>query len=260
MRGDADVAAAAALLAEPARAALVLAVMDDGPLSASELAARAGIAISTASEHLARLVAGGFLAATKSGRHRYYELADADVAAAVEALALVAPQPRVRSLREATRAELLRYARTCYDHLAGQLGVALTRALEHDKALTRHDDTYVLGRRAETRFRALGIDLAELNRLRRPLVRGCLDWSERELHLAGALGAALTQRLHELGWLVRRAGNRSIAVTPAGRAGFASEFSLDVGDGAGRPHDGRRAGREWQSPRPPARRAATTRH
>jgi DNA-binding transcriptional ArsR family regulator len=228
MRGDADVAAAAALLAEPARAALVLAVIDDGPLPASELAARAGIAPSTASEHLARLVTGGFLTTAKSGRHRYYELADPTVAAAVEALAIVAPQPRIRSLRDATRSELIRYARTCYDHLAGEVGVGVTRALERDRALARRDGTYVLGPRAEHRFATLGVDLDELKRQRRPLVRGCLDWSQRELHVAGALGAALTARLFKLGWIQRRTGNRAIAVTDAGRAGLARELGLEL--------------------------------
>lgn len=228
MRGDADIPAAAALLAEPARAALVLAVIDDGPLPASELAARAGIAPSTASEHLARLVDGGFLTTTKSGRYRYYELADPAVAAAVEALALVAPQPPVRSLRDATRSELVRYARTCYDHLAGEVGVAVARSLEREEAIRRIDGTYVLGGRAQARFAALGIDLAELERQRRPLIRGCLDWSERDLHLAGALGAALTERLLVLGWIKRRPGHRAVAVTAAGGAGFTSAFGIDL--------------------------------
>jgi DNA-binding transcriptional ArsR family regulator len=230
MRGDADVAAAAALLAEPARAALLLAVMDDGPLPASELAARAGIAPSTASEHLARLVAGGFLASTKSGRRRYYELADPAVARAVEALAVVAPQPQVHSLREATRGELLRSARTCYDHIAGRLGVAVARALEREQALARRDGTYVLGRRAAGRFAALGIDLNELDQQRRPLVRGCLDWSERDLHLAGALGAALTERLFDLGWIKRRDGNRSLEVTNLGREWLAAELRVELAE------------------------------
>jgi DNA-binding transcriptional ArsR family regulator len=228
MKGDADVAAAAALLAEPARAALVLAVMDDGPLPASELAARAGIAPSTASEHLARLVEGGFLTKKKSGRHRYYELADPAIAGAVEAVAIVAPQAPIRSLKEATRSQLLRYARTCYDHLAGEVGVAVARALERDGALARRDRTFVLGRRAHARFTALGIDLGELERQRRPLVRGCLDWSERDLHVAGGLGAALTERLLALGWIKQRAGHRSVELTDAGRAGLAAEFGLDI--------------------------------
>jgi DNA-binding transcriptional ArsR family regulator len=226
--GDADVAAAAALLAEPARTALLLAVMEDGPLPASELAARGGIAPSTASEHLARLVDAGFLAKEKSGRHRHYKLANPSVAAAVEALAIVAPQPPVRSLRDATRSDMLRYARTCYDHLAGEVGVALSRALERSGVLVRRDGTYVLGRRAKTRLAPFGIDVRRLEHQRRPVVLSCLDWSERELHVSGALGAALVERLFALGWIKRRAGNRSVELTDAGRAGLAREFGVDL--------------------------------
>jgi DNA-binding transcriptional ArsR family regulator len=211
-KGEADVAAAAALLAEPARAALVVALTEDEALPASALAARAGIAPSTASEHLRRLVNGGFLVARKNGRHRYYSLADDAVADAVEALACVAPQPPVRSLREATKSELIRSARTCYDHLAGRLGVAVAAALEREQVVIRRNGGYELGPRAEARCASLGIDLGELEKQRRPVVRGCLDWSERELHVAGALGAALADRLLELGWIARREGNRSVEI------------------------------------------------
>jgi DNA-binding transcriptional ArsR family regulator len=227
MQGDADIAAAAALLAEPARAALVTAVIADGALPVTDLAERAKIAPSTASEHLARLVDGGFLTAEKHGRHRYYRLADPAVAAAVEALALVAPQPPVRSLREATRSELLREARTCYDHLAGRVGVELARSLERNGTLVRRNGGYELGPESSARLETVGVDLAALERLRRPVVRGCLDWSERELHVAGALGAALADRFFELGWIRRRDGNRSVEVTAQGRAGFSSELGLD---------------------------------
>jgi DNA-binding transcriptional ArsR family regulator len=212
-----DLAAAATLLAEPARAELVLATLADGPLTASELASRAGIARSTASGHLGRLVEGGFLVVTDRGRHRYYELAGAEVAEAVEALARVAPRQPARSLREANRSELLREARTCYDHLAGRLGVELAAALERRSVIARKDGDYVLGDRAASELAALGIELEPLSELRRPLVRGCLDWSERELHLAGALGAALNARLFELGCVVRRDRTRSVAVTESGR-------------------------------------------
>ena len=227
MQGDADIAAAAALLAEPARAALVTAVIADGALPVTDLAERAGIAPSTASEHLSRLVAGGFLDSEKRGRHRYFRLADPAVAAAVEALALVAPQPPVRSLREATRSELLRDARTCYDHLAGKVGVALAQSLERQRVLVRSNGDFVLGPRAAARLAALGVELAPLEGLRRPLVRGCLDWSERELHVAGSLGAALANRFFELGWIKRRDGNRSVEVTSQGRAAFASELGFE---------------------------------
>jgi DNA-binding transcriptional ArsR family regulator len=227
MRGDADIAAAAALLAEPARAVLMTAVIADGELPATDLAARAQIAPSTASEHLARLVAGGFLTSTRSGRHRYYRLADPAVAAAIEALALVAPQPPVRSLREANRSELLREARTCYDHLAGRVGVELARSLERDGTLVRRNGGYALGSKSAARLAELGIDAAPLEDLRRPVVRGCLDWSERELHVAGALGAALAERFFELGWIKRRAGNRSVEVTAQGRVGFSDALGIE---------------------------------
>jgi DNA-binding transcriptional ArsR family regulator len=199
-----------------------------GPLPASDLAARAGVALSTASEHLARLVAGGFLASERSGRHRFYRLADRAVAEAVEALAIVAPQPPVRSLREATRSELIRYARTCYDHLAGEVGVALARSLERKRVVVRRDGTYILGRQATARLAELGIDLPELKRRRRPLLRACLDWSEREPHLAGALGAAITERLFELGWITRRRGNRSVELTAEGRSGLEAQLGVEL--------------------------------
>jgi DNA-binding transcriptional ArsR family regulator len=219
---DADVSAPARLLAQPARAALVLAIVERGAMPASELAARAGIAPSTTSEHLGLLVDGGFLVAAKRGRQRYYSLADPAVAEAIEALSRIAPQRRVRSLREATKSELIREGRTCYDHLAGRLGVAFARALERHEVVVRRNGTYELGAEAEPRLAAVGVevDLDAIARGRRPLVRGCLDWSERELHVAGALGAALTTRLFELGWIERRDANRSIAVTDAGREGF----------------------------------------
>jgi DNA-binding transcriptional ArsR family regulator len=221
MHSEPDLAAAAALVAQPARAELVLAVLADGPLTASELAARAGIARSTASGHLGRLVAGGFLAVSGRGRNRYYELSGADVAEAVEALSRVAPQRAPRSLREATRNELLREARTCYDHLAGRLGVAFAGALERRGIVQRVDGDYALGRQAAAELALLGIELEPLSAQRRPLLRGCLDWSERELHVAGSLGAALTARLFELGCIARRDATRSVAVTEAGRELFA---------------------------------------
>lgn len=213
---ETDVAAAASLLAEPARAELVLALMDGSTLSAAALAGRAGIAASTASGHLARLTQSGWLTVLKRGRHRYYTIASADVAAAVEALSLVAPRRQARTLREATRGELIKHARTCYDHLAGELGVAMTRSLEQRDALARRDGTLVAGARFDDALHTFGVDGDLLRRQRRALVRGCVDWTERELHVAGAFGAAITARLFELGYLARRDTTRSVVVTPAG--------------------------------------------
>jgi len=226
MDGDADVAAAAALIGEPARAALLLALMEEEQLPARELAARARIAPSTASGHLARLVDGGLITGERSGRHRYFRLADPAVATALEALSTIAPARPVRSLRDASISEAIRHARTCYDHLAGRLGVELTAALEREGVLVHDGSRFELGRTA--RLTQLGIDVDSLARRRRPLVRPCLDWSERRRHVAGSLGAALAERLFELGWLKRRPTNRSVEITPLGVGQLRAEFGLEL--------------------------------
>jgi len=228
VKGDVDVAAAAALIGEPTRAVLLLALIEEATLPASELAARARVAASTASEHLARLVAGGLIVGERQGRHRYYRLADPAVATAVEALSAIAPEMPVRALREAAIGEAIRYARTCYDHLAGRLGVELTSSLERDHVLILKGDSYSLGRAARTRLAEIGIDLGELEQQRRTLVRPCLDWSERRRHVAGALGAVLARRLFELEWLRTRNGNRSVEVTPLGQARLLAEFGVEL--------------------------------
>lgn len=228
MKGDADVAAAAALIGEPARAALLLALMEAEPLPARELAARAGIAPSTASGHLAKLVSGGLLTGERRGRHRYFRLAQPAVAEALEALSTIAPTRSIHSLREATVADALRYARTCYDHLAGRLGVELAAALERERVVVRSNGAYVLGRNAPARLAALGIELVAIEKQRRRLVRACLDWSEHQPHIAGALGAALADRLFELGWLRRRPANRSVEVTATGRALLRAQLGIEL--------------------------------
>jgi DNA-binding transcriptional ArsR family regulator len=217
-----DLAAAAALVAEPVRAELVLAVLADGPLTASELAARARIARSTASGHLGRLVSGGFLTVSGRGRNRYYELSGTDVAEAIEALSRVAPQRQPRSLREATRNELMREARTCYDHLAGRLGVGLTEALVRRKLLLPRDTSYELTATGAETLAGLGVDVAGARSRQRAFARACLDWSERRPHLAGSLGAALADALLANGWLRRRPNDRALTVTPRGRSGLGS--------------------------------------
>jgi DNA-binding transcriptional ArsR family regulator len=227
LNGDADVAAVAGLIGEPARASLLLALAESPELSAGELAARAGIAASTASGHLARLTAARLVVAKRAGRQRLFRLADPTVADALEALAAIAPRRPVRSLREAHVGEALRRARTCYDHLAGRLGVELTAALARDGVVVDGEQPR-LGPAAPERLDALGIDLSSLESGRRPLVRTCLDWSERRPHLAGAVGAALATRLFELGWIERRPANRSVAVTTRGRLALREEFGLDV--------------------------------
>ncbi|WP_326837981.1 helix-turn-helix transcriptional regulator [Amycolatopsis rhabdoformis] len=237
MDGDADIAATAALFADPARVRVLVALGDGRALAASVLAAEAGLSAQGTSSHLAKLLSAGLVTAERSGRHRFYRLAGA-APELLETLARFSPPRPVRSLREGTRAEALRTARTCYDHVAGRLGVTLTAALvshgalitvDGDPTTARRpgdrisaqlpDHPYALGPSAATVFGALGVDLAAASSARRPLLRFCLDWSEQRHHLAGALGAALTHRLLDAGWLRHRAeAHRAVRLTDAGSA------------------------------------------
>lgn len=245
IRGDADLAAVGALLAEPARARILLALADGRALPATALAAEAGIAASTASGHLGRLLDAGLLSVRQQGRHRYYELAGRQVAEMIEALAQVAPPAPVRSLREGTRAHALRRARTCYDHLAGRLGVALFGALIEQRLVTggdgRHhperaredrlsrpgrDIQYALTPAGDARLRNLGVALPEDDPSAIPL-RYCVDWTEQAHHLSGAVGRALTTWMLDQGWLQRLPRSRALRITDAGSRGLSDEFGID---------------------------------
>lgn len=220
---DVDIAAIAQLIADPSRARMLEALVDKQILSAGVLADRAGISPQTASTHLAKLVQCGLLTLITQGRQRYYTLANAEVAHALEALAVIAPPAKIRSLREAIVAEQLHLARTCYDHLAGRLGVELTQALQHAGMLQLEEQNrrYRLTDIGTCFLTEFGIDLENLRRLRRAFALPCLDWSERRYHLAGALGAALLDRLFQLGWIQRRmAGDRTVLLTESGEAGL----------------------------------------
>lgn len=251
MHGDADISVPAGLLSDPARARVLLALADGRALPASRLADEAGVAASTASEHLAKLRAAGMLTVQTHGRYRYYRIADARVVRAVEALAEIAPAAPVRSLRQGTRAHALRRGRLCYDHLAGGLGVALMGALIDAGAIDGGDGARHPGAAATDRLSAPGhdvdyrltdhgarmlatvdVDPDRLRGRRRPLIRYCLDWTEQRHHLAGSLGAALTARLFELDWLRRAHVNRAVQLTDAGRAGLASAVGMVI-DNAG---------------------------
>jgi DNA-binding transcriptional ArsR family regulator len=228
MDADVDLAAAASLIGDAARAAMLVALADVDALPAGELARRARVTAPTASAHLAKLEAGGLVAAERLGRHRYFRLAAPTVAAALEALAVIAPRREVRSLRDADAGAALRRARTCYDHLAGAAGVDLLAALVRQQALRRDGDEYRLLHSGERLLSSIGVDVAEARTARRAFARPCLDWSERRYHLAGALGAALTSRLLELGWLARRPSTRAVTITDAGCAGLSETFGLEL--------------------------------
>ncbi|PWC43187.1 ArsR family transcriptional regulator [Azospirillum sp. TSO22-1] len=216
----------AAAIGDTARANILAALMDGRALTAGELAWHAGVSAPTTSGHLARLRQAGLVAEERQGRHRYHRLAGPEVAHALEALMAVAASGPPRHRPTGPRDEALRAARTCYDHLAGRLGVGLADALQARGHVVIADGAGSLTE-AGGRFLsgALGIDLAAA-RSGRPLCRTCLDWSERRPHLAGRLGAALCARCFELGWIEPVRDSRAVAVTEAGRRGFAEAFGL----------------------------------
>jgi DNA-binding transcriptional ArsR family regulator len=225
---DVDIAAVGTLLGDRARAAMLAALGGGGALPAADLAQAAGVSPPTASAHLARLVNGGILAAERRGRHRYFAIANVRVASAIEALASIAPTAEAHSLRQVETGAALRVARTCYDHVAGQVGVALCEAMVRKRLIKLHDDEAELtpsGRRVLEDF---GLDLETLHKRRRPLLLLCLDWSEERHHLAGAAGAALAARMLELGWIERSGRGRALKVSPQGQAGLAEQFGVSA--------------------------------
>jgi DNA-binding transcriptional ArsR family regulator len=227
MLADAPVASVAALVADRTRASMLLALADGRVLPACDLAALAGVKAPTASAHLSRLVAGGLLAVEREGRHALFRLASPEVARALEALATLAPPRAAGSFREAQHGKALRLARSCYDHLAGQLGVALTAALLRRGALRQRGAAYLLTPAGERMLRRLRVDVESARRSRRAFARPCLDWSERRPHLAGALGAAVLDGLLAEEWLRRSRSGRALEVTAPGWRGLRSAFDLD---------------------------------
>jgi DNA-binding transcriptional ArsR family regulator len=223
---DPNIAFVANLLADPSRAAMCLALAGGEARPAGELAARAGVSAQTASNHLAKLIAGRILRVEQQGRWRYYRLAGADVGHVVEALAVVAPplpHPVADDGMDDT-ARRLKNARTCYSHLAGRLGVALADALVAERWLEDDDRRYRLTPTGTHALRALGIDV-EPRRAQAP-ARRCLDWTERRPHVAGPVGTALATLALDRGWIRRLRGTRAVVVTPPGRTQLEKVFNL----------------------------------
>jgi DNA-binding transcriptional ArsR family regulator len=241
--GDADIAALASLLADPARCKVLLALDDGRALPASVLADEAGVSRSTASSHLGKLTDAGLLTVQSHGRHRYYRLAGVEVAELLERLGQLAPSRPVRSLREGTSAARLRSARTCYDHFAGKLGVALMGSLldrdvlvggdgHYDPQRHRHDTLSNHGHDVDYRLSAAGSAFladvgVELPSGSRPLIRYCIDWTEQSHHLSGGLGRAVLDRFLSAGWVKRAPRGRAVTVTDRGRTALANCFGVD---------------------------------
>lgn len=212
----------AALIGDPARANMLVALMDGRALTVSELAECADIALPTASGHLARLSEAGMVLPARQGRHRYFRLADSDVAAAIELLMGIAERTGARPRRTGPRDAAMRDARVCYDHLAGERAVRLAEQLASEGCIG-DGETPAVTEAGRARFATLGIAIAASGR--RPLCRLCLDWSERRNHLAGTLGAAVLSHVLDQGWATRGPG-RVIAFTPAGAEAFDRAFGL----------------------------------
>jgi DNA-binding transcriptional ArsR family regulator len=227
--GDTNVAAVASLMADEARANILLALSDGRALTAGELARMARVAPSTASWHLAKLVEGGLLEVESWGKHRYFRVAGPEIVGAMEALAPLAPAKPVRSWRQSRAAGRVRFARTCYDHLAGELGVRFTRTLVDQGTLIEVEDGYEVTEEGLSRLREFGVDLSGRKRQIRFAPRH-VDWSERYHHFAGPLAKATTTRLFELGWIERVPASRAVRLSEAGRLGLRERFGLRLED------------------------------
>lgn len=224
MKEGPDISRIAALIGDPARANILTALMSGKALTASELAAEAGVSLPTASSHLAKLEAGGLIQCRKSGRHKYFTLAGDDVGHALEALMGIAAGAGHLRTRTGPRDAALREARVCYNHLAGEKGITLFDRFVQASWLTHSDDAVALTDAGRAFVTGFGIDLETLARSKAPLCRSCLDWSARRSHLAGSVGRALLARMEALGWAKRQPGTRIVQFSAAGEAAFAAQF------------------------------------
>jgi hypothetical protein len=207
---------------------MLTALMHGAALTASELALEAGVTKQTASAHLAKLADADLVCAEAQGRHRYYRIADKDVAHLLETLMGVASRTNALRSRPGPAEPALRRARVCYDHLAGDLGVGLHDALVRRRWLTQREGELRLSRSGRAELAAFGLDIAALESSARPICRACLDWSVRRHHLAGALGAELLGAFFERGWAKRRGGTRIVDFSRAGLGGFSRVFGVET--------------------------------
>lgn len=219
------IAATAALIGDPARANMLTALLGGAALTASELALEAGVTKQTASSHLSKLEEGRLLKVEQQGRHRYYALADDDVAQLLESLTGVAGRRPTR-VRTGPKEPALRFARVCYDHLAGDLGVALYDALLARDFIAAKGGDLAPTHKGAVALEQFGLDIASLANSPRPICRPCLDWSVRRHHLAGGLGAALLERIFDLGWARRKRASRIVEFTPPGEIAFRKAFRI----------------------------------
>lgn len=228
MKDGPDISRVASLIGDPARANILAALMDGRALTATELSMAAGVGKSTTSIHLGKLEQGGLVTPAKQGRHRYYALTGTEIAEVLEALMGLAQKTGATRVRTGPRDADLRHARICYDHLAGEMGVALYDALASQKAIDISDADVALTPIGDDLLTKLGVDVGALRSNRRKMCRGCLDWSMRRNHLAGSVGSAIWQRVESLGWARRGKDSRAIHFTKKGASAFQDAFGIKV--------------------------------
>lgn len=227
MKEGPDIARVAAMVGDPARANMLTALLDGVALTATELTLEAGVTKQTASSHLAKLEDAGLVSVEAQGRHRYYRLADADVAGLLETLMGVAARAKALRARPGPKEPALRRARLCYDHLAGELGVALFDSfVKHKWVAPGPEKTFALTRLGRAKASSFVADIADLENGARPLCRACLDWSVRRHHLAGALGAAILGEVFDRGWATQKRGSRVLEFTRMGESGLKRVFMI----------------------------------
>lgn len=228
MPSDPDIATIAAAIGQPTRATMLTVLLGGTPVTVAELARAAAVTASTASVHLTTLAGQRLVTVEAVGRERRYQLAGPEVAQALEALQRIADPQSVRSLSGARAAERLRLARSCYDHFAGRLGVAVTDALIARDYLAHGRDAFVLTESGESWLRSHAVDVDALHAQRRGFALRCQDWSERRPHLAGALGAAVLQHFLERHYVARRPRERALRITPAGERALRRELGVKL--------------------------------
>ena len=226
MKDNPAIAPVAALAGDPARANMLAALLGGKALTASELANEAGVTPQTASSHLSKLEAGGLVSQVKQGRHRYFRLADRDVALMLESMMGVAVRAGHMRTQPGPNDPAMRKARVCYDHMAGEMGVRLFDDLVARRAIATRRESIRVTREGRKFFADFGIDIDTLSTGRRPLCKSCLDWSQRRTHLAGALGGALLDRIYELDWARRDRQSRALVFSPRGERNFVAVFWL----------------------------------
>jgi DNA-binding transcriptional ArsR family regulator len=227
MKEGPDIAKVAAMVGDPARANMLTALVNGEALTASELSLEANVTKQTASSHLSKLEAAGLVAVEAQGRHRYYRLADADVAGLLETLMGVAARAKALRTRPGPKEPALRHARLCYDHLAGELGVSLFDSfLKHKWMTPGPEKTFALTRLGRVKVSTFVPAFEDLEAGARPLCRACLDWSVRRHHLAGALGAALLEEVFQRGWAGQRGSSRIVDFSKTGEAALKRTFMI----------------------------------